>query len=146
VLYSRPCEYAIRATTYLARQSPSRLVPVGEIARAEGIPVPFLSQVLYQLARGGLLYSRRGPGGGFQLARPAQDVALREVVAIIDGLEGLKQCVLGLHQCADDAPCPLHEMWKGLRGRLSAYLDRVTLAELARAAERRMDRDAIREV
>jgi len=139
VLYSRPCEYAIRATTYLARQPQSRLVPVGEIARAEGIPIPFLSRILYQLARAGLLYSRRGPGGGFQLARPAREMALREVVAVIDGLDGFQRCVLGLNQCSDDAPCPLHDMWKGLRGRLTAYLDRVSLADLARAAERRAD-------
>jgi Rrf2 family protein len=146
MLYSRPCEYAIRACTYLARQGANRLVPAGEVARAERIPVPFLSQILYQLTQAGVLYSRRGPGGGFQLARPAGDVALREVVAAIDGLEGYKRCVLGLEQCDDSAPCPLHEMWKGLRGRLTAYLERVTLAELARAAESRMDKEAIREV
>ncbi|HEX9764839.1 MAG TPA: Rrf2 family transcriptional regulator [Candidatus Acidoferrales bacterium] len=139
MLYSRPCEYAIRATTYLARQAQSRLVPVGEIARAEGIPVPFLSRILYQLARAGVLYSRKGPGGGFQLARPARETVLREVVAAIDGLDGLQRCVLGLNQCSDDAPCPLHEMWKGVRGRMTAYLDRVSLADLARAAERRAD-------
>ncbi|MGH9814247.1 MAG: RrF2 family transcriptional regulator, partial [Candidatus Acidiferrales bacterium] len=80
-----------------------------------------------------------------KLARPARETALREVVAAIDGLDGLQRCVLGLNQCSDDAPCPLHEMWKGVRGRMTAYLDRVSLADLARAVERRVEL-AVREV
>lgn len=137
MLYSRPCEYAIRAVAYLARQPQSRLVPVSEIARAEGITLPFLSRILYQLARAGLLHSRKGPGGGFQLARPAREIRLRDIVALVDGLDDLQRCAVGLARCSDEVPCPIHDMWKELRRRISRYLEAVTLAEMARAIERK---------
>ena len=137
MLYSRPCEYAIRAAAYLARQPQSRLVSVREVARAEGIPVPFLARILHQLARADLLLSRKGPGGGFQLARPARQISLRDVVAVIDGLNGLQQCAVGLARCSDEMPCPLHDMWKELRRRIAGYLEGISLAEMGRAVERK---------
>jgi Rrf2 family protein len=133
MLYSKPCEYAIRATAYLARQAGERLVPAVEISRAERIPVPFLARILYQLAHGGLLASRKGPGGGFRLARPARRIRLREIVALIDGLEGLQQCNVGLPRCSDASPCAVHDMWKDVRRRIADYLERITLADMARA-------------
>ena len=137
MLYSRPCEHAIRATAYLARQPKGRLVPVGEIARAEGIPVPFLSRILYNLARAGLLRSKKGPGGGFELARPAHKITLRDIVATVDGLEAFQQCAVGLARCSDEMPCPLHDMWKELRQRISGYLERISLTDMAEAVERK---------
>lgn len=137
MLYSKPCEYAIRATAYLARQPQSRLVRVSEISRAEGIPMPFLARILYQLARAGLLVSRKGPGGGFQLARSAREIKLREIVALVDGLGAMEQCAVGLARCSDQMPCPLHEMWKELRQRIVGYLERISLAEMAQAVERK---------
>ncbi|MBI2955745.1 MAG: RrF2 family transcriptional regulator [Acidobacteria bacterium] len=133
MLFSRPCEYAIRALADLARQPRGRLVPVEEVARREGLAGPFLSRIFYQLARAGLLLSRKGPGGGFQLARPASEIRLQEIVAAIDGLDGWRQCVLGLPQCNEEAPCPLHPMWKRVREEILGYSEKVTLAELARA-------------
>ncbi len=139
MLYSKPCEYALRAAAYLARQPQSQLIPVSQIARAESIPVPFLSRILYQLAQEGLLTSRTGPGGGFQLSRPAKDISLKEIVARVDGLEGLQQCAVGLARCSDEMPCPLHDMWKELRGRIAGYLEGISLADMARAVERKRE-------
>jgi len=137
MLYSRPCEYAIRATAYLARQPKGQLVSVGEVARAESIPVPFLSRIFYNLARAGLLHSKKGPGGGFELARPAHKIALRDIVATVDGLEAFQQCAVGLARCSDEMPCPLHDMWKELRQRIAGYLERISLADMANAVERK---------
>ena len=137
MLYSRPCELAIRAAAYLARQPQSRLVRAAEIATAENIPGPFLARVLHQLVRGGLLLSQKGPTGGFQLARPARQINLSAIVAVVDGLDGLDRCAVGLARCSDDMPCPLHEMWKDLRGRMRRYLDQISLAEMGQAVERK---------
>ena len=67
MLYSRPCEYAIRTMAYLARASSDERVQVQEIAEAEAIPAPILAKVLQQLARSNLVDSYKGPGGGFSL-------------------------------------------------------------------------------
>ncbi len=139
MLYSKPCEYAIRAAAYLARQPQDKLIPVGQIARAESIPLPFLSRILYQLAQEGLLSSRTGPGGGFQLTRSAKDISLRDIVAVVDGLDGLQQCAVGLARCSDEMPCPLHDMWKELRGRIAHYLEITSLADMAHAVERKRE-------
>ncbi len=137
MLYSKPCEYAIRALAYLACLHPGRAASGQEIARAERLPAPVLSKVLQELVRSRLLDARRGPGGGFRLARPAKEISLRDVVAAIDGLEQFRECAVGLERCADDAPCPLHDTWKALRQRFEAYLEATTLDEMARAVVRK---------
>lgn len=137
MLYSKPCEYAIRALAYLACLPPRRAASGQEIARAEKLPAPVMGKVLQELVRSRLLDARRGPGGGFRLARPAQKISLRDVVAAIDGLEQFKECAVGLERCADDAPCPLHDTWKALRQRFETYLETTTLDQMARAVVRK---------
>ena|SRR5260221_10043525 len=71
MLYSKPCEYAIRALAQIAQAPKNEEVRAQEIARKEKLPRPVLAKVLQELVRKGLLKSRRGPGGGFRLARRA---------------------------------------------------------------------------
>jgi Rrf2 family transcriptional regulator, iron-sulfur cluster assembly transcription factor len=135
VLYSKPCEYAIRALAFLARTG--RVASGEEIARAEKIPAPVLAKLLQVLARKGLLDSRRGPGGGFRLARPAAEITLCDVVAAVDGLEQFRRCAVGLPHCSDESPCPVHDHWKGLRSQLLYVLETTTVEQMARAVTRK---------
>ncbi len=139
MIYSRPCEYAIRALAYLARRPNQPSAQALEIAREEKLPAPVLGKVLQELVRKGLLESRRGPGGGFRLARRAELITLRDVVAAIDGLDHFLECAVGLERCADDAPCPLHDTWKGLRTQMLHYLETTTLEEMAQAVVRKKE-------
>lgn len=139
MLYSKPCEYAIRALAYLAGPSGHTSARGEEIARAENLPAPVLVKVLQQLVRRGLLESRRGPGGGFRLARKPGLITLRDVVAAIDGLDQFLECAVGLERCADDAPCPLHDTWKGLRTQFMQYLEATTLTDMAGALARKKE-------
>jgi Rrf2 family transcriptional regulator, iron-sulfur cluster assembly transcription factor len=139
MIYSRPCEYAIRALAFLA-QSPSDCgTPGSAIAEGEGLPAPVLGKVLQDLVRRGLLVSRRGPGGGFRLARNPQLITLRDVVAAIDGLDQFLECAVGLERCSDEAPCPLHDSWKALRQQMLTYLEATTLADMAAAVARKRE-------
>ncbi|TAJ92977.1 Rrf2 family transcriptional regulator, partial [bacterium] len=135
MLYSRPCEYAIRTMAYLARVSPDKRVQVQEIAASEGIPAPFLAKVLQQLARSNLVNSFKGPGGGFSLNRPPSAINLYEIFRVVDGVEDLDRCAVGLAECNDFAPCPLHDTWKSVRVHLLQYLKKTTLKEMASAVE-----------
>ena len=139
MLYSKPCEYAIRALAYLAQRRGRAAAQGREIARVEGIPAPVLGKILQGLVRKGLLESRRGPGGGFRLARRAELITLRDVVAAVDGLDHFLECAVGLERCADDAPCPLHDTWKELRTQVMDYLETTTLEEMARAVARKKE-------
>jgi Rrf2 family transcriptional regulator, iron-sulfur cluster assembly transcription factor len=139
MIYSKPCEYAIRALSYLAQFPNGRGAQGKEIAKAEGLPAPVLGKVLQELARKGLLDSRRGPGGGFKLARKPQLITLRDIVAAIDGLDQFLECAVGLDRCSDESPCPLHDTWKGLRMQMMTYLETTTLAEMAVAVKKKKE-------
>ena len=131
MIFSRQCQYAIQAMTSLVL-APGGASRAEEIAQAEDIPHPILSKVLLDLVRKGLLESRRGPGGGFSLSRRPELISLRDIVAAVDGLAPFYQCVTGLPACSDETPCPLHEMWKQMRGSLINSFDTTTLDAMAR--------------
>ena len=108
-----------------------------EIAKAEEIPLPILRKVLQDLARKGLLDSRRGPGGGFRLSRRPELITLRDIVAAVDSLEEFLRCVTGLPNCSDETPCPLHETWKQTRTSLMKSFETTTLLDMVHAAARK---------
>ncbi|MBZ5701413.1 MAG: Rrf2 family transcriptional regulator [Acidobacteriia bacterium] len=138
MIYSKPCEYAIRALSNLA-SAKDGTARADEIAAAENLPAPVLSKILQELVRKGLLKSRRGPGGGFQLARGAELITLRDVVAATDGLDQFQDCAVGLERCSDDSPCPLHDQWKDLRAGFLQYLQDTTLDVMARTVKRKKE-------
>jgi Rrf2 family protein len=137
MVFSRTAEYALRALTFLALQPPGRRAGAREISAAEGIPMPFLWKILQTLSRRKLVRSFKGVGGGYELVRPAERIRLCTVVSATDGNGFRDRCVLGLSVCSDRNPCPLHRQWAGIRTRMTAMLDRTSLADLAASAKRR---------
>ncbi len=140
MIYSKACEYAIRALAYLARTKNGQPARAQEIARAENIPLPVLGKILQELVRKGVLASRRGPGGGFRLARRAELITLRDVVAAMDGLDHFYTCAVGLELCGEEAPCPLHDSWKVIRTQILSELETTTVAQMAAAVVRKKER------
>lgn len=126
-------KYAIRAMAYIAaRENPSEPISAAEVAEAESIPPYYLAKVLQDLARSGLLSSVRGRGGGFRMTRNADEIPVLEVLEAVESVQRLtRDCVLGLDDCNDDAPCPLHTTWKAYRERLLERLEDMTVADLA---------------
>ncbi len=137
MIYSRSAEYAIRAFVHLARVPEGKYAMVKQIAGEEGIPGHFLAKILQQLARKGLLRSSKGPTGGFTLRVPAAQISLVHIVEALDGLSEYQRCASGLEECSDDAPCGMHDSWKGLRSRIMEYLERTTIADLAKSLEQK---------
>lgn len=137
MLFTRPCQYAIRALAHLASHQGGQLCRAHEIARAEEIPGPFLAAVLQDLVRGSLVKSYKGPGGGFCLARPAEQITLSQIMEAVGSLSGLSQCAIGLETCSGDMLCPLHDQWQEVRQRLIEYLEAVTVADMAAAIARK---------
>lgn len=137
MLFSRSTEYAIRAMTFLAQQPSGKLTGAKEIAEAEDIPIPFLWKILQILARHRLIRSFKGLRGGYELARPADEITLDAVVVATDGLGLTGGCVLGLATCSEENACPLHDTWKRIRGEMNAMLEQNTLANLSGVVRRR---------
>lgn len=135
MIYSRSAEYAIRAFVHLAQIPDGRFAMVKQIAQQEQIPAHFLAKILQQLARKGLLRSSKGPTGGFTLRVPAEKISLKDIVDALDGMSEYQKCASGLAECNDDMPCGMHDSWKALRSRIIEYLERTTIADVARALE-----------
>ncbi len=134
---NRPCQYALLAMSHLAEQREGELIPVREISKQAQVPLPFLSKILGTLSRHGLVTSRRGPNGGVMLNRPAGDVSLGEVVEALDGPAEQGQCYLGLPECSEKAPCPVHNTWAKLQADLRASMCNRTLEDLSRTRTKR---------
>jgi len=135
-MFSRAAEYAIRAMTFLARQPQGKLTGAREISKAEQIPMAFLWKILHNLARRRLIRSFKGLHGGYELAAPARKISVEDVVRAMDNGDVAEGCVLGLAECSEKHPCPLHDSWKDIRGRLGEMMQQTTLADLSAVASR----------
>jgi Rrf2 family transcriptional regulator, nitric oxide-sensitive transcriptional repressor len=106
-MISQTVEYALRAVVYLADQGETPCT-TQQIAEATRVPAAYLSKVLQGLSRGKLVHSQRGLHGGFTLAREPEDVTIWDVVQVIEPIERIRECPLGLasHRLR---LCPLHK-------------------------------------
>jgi Rrf2 family iron-sulfur cluster assembly transcriptional regulator len=120
---------------YLARQRGGAAVSAEHVAEALGAPANYLGKTLNVLARQGLLASTRGPGGGYRLARAANEVTLAEVVAPFSEGRAQAICLLGDRPCSNAAPCAAHHRWIRLSEEMSEPLARTTIADLSEAPE-----------
>lgn len=132
-MLSRTAQYALRAMIELARHAPGTPVAGEAIARLAVIPRKYLSKILGDLSRAGLLESTRGKGGGYKLARPAEQIFLQEVLAPIEALES-RRCPFSNLICRDDNPCAAHERWKAVRSVETRFFSETSIAEVASAS------------
>ena len=130
-MFSKSCQYAIRAVTYLAEQQGSeKNMGVKEIADSLQVPQQFLAKILQQLAKHNLISSMKGPGGGFFLDEANANASLLEIVETIDGKNTLNTCILGKPTCSNENPCPLHHHFYGCREGLRSTLSNCSIGSL----------------
>ncbi|MFQ5926780.1 MAG: RrF2 family transcriptional regulator [Terriglobia bacterium] len=127
----------MQASLLLALEPEGTLRRVSELADRLGAPATYLAKILQSLTRLGLLRAVRGPGGGMQLARPAREVHLWDVLSAVAPGDQFEDCLLGLGGCSDLRPCPLHEVWAPIRRQILDLLHTKTLWEIATEAERK---------
>jgi Rrf2 family transcriptional regulator, iron-sulfur cluster assembly transcription factor len=134
-MLSRACGYAVRACVFLARRPDDSFVPVREIGQSLDISSSFLSKIVGELSRNGIVDSCRGPSGGISLAQPAANVSVRDIIVAIDGGGLFTSCVLGLPGCGVEKPCPLHREWSRMRAEIEASFQAMTLQVLAEKSD-----------
>lgn len=131
-MLSKTEEYALRAAVHLAQHAPEGPCRAQDIARGSQIPANYLSKILHQLARAGVVESERGRYGGFRLARPARELTLAHVIEPFGSLSDRGRCLLGRAECSDENPCGAHERWKRVRAATTAFFAETTLADVIR--------------
>ncbi len=134
-MFSKACEYGIRAVLFIAKQSQKDLRPnISEIATAVDSPEPFTAKICQKLARAGVLLSKKGQNGGFYLEKNST-LKLSEIVTIIDGDTIFKGCGLGLGKCSSAHPCPVHDQFMEVRNGLQQMCENTLVMELAENLE-----------
>lgn len=136
-IFSKACEYGIKATLHIATQSRAgRRVSLNEIAEATDSPQAFTAKILQQLVRNQIIDSMKGPGGGFEMNQARQEsIHLNHLVFAIDGDQVYKGCGLGLKECNEDKPCPVHDQFKIIRDELKEMLEKTSIATLVSQLE-----------
>jgi Rrf2 family transcriptional regulator, cysteine metabolism repressor len=131
-------EYAIRALLDLAVHHGEGLVPIQEVARRQGIPQRYLEQVLLLLKRAGLLESKRGSAGGYQLVRPPAAISVGEVLRAIEGrVTALEVAGRQPGKASEAASADLAPLWREIAGAVAAVIDRTTFGDLAERVKAR---------
>lgn len=131
---SKRGEYGLRALQDLARHHGGEPVPNKELAERNNIPVRFLEQILLTLKHGRIVRSRKGPKGGYILARPPEEINLAEIVRLLDGPLAPIGCVSATAfepcGCPDMEKCGLRRVMREVRDVVAEMMERTTLADL----------------
>ncbi|PPD55182.1 MAG: DNA-binding protein [Methylotenera sp.] len=107
----------------------SKPITLAGISERQHISLSYLEQLFSRLRKDGLVSSVRGPGGGYRLAKPANEISVSNIITAVDELIDATQCG-GTENCHDEGRCMTHDLWTALNGKILEYLSGVSLAEL----------------
>lgn len=133
-MFSKACEYGIKATLYIAEQSlkSDQKTGVRAIAKAIDSPEAFTAKIMQVLTKNKVINSLKGPSGGFYIHKEKLDeIKLIEIIKAIDGDQIYKGCGLGLSECNAENPCPLHDQFTEIRDRLANMCNNTSMLQLA---------------
>ncbi len=132
---SKRGEYGLRALILLAAHTQNNgVMQIKTIAAAERIPVKFLEQILLALKNAGILHSKMGIGGGYSLAKSANEIMLGKIIRILDGPLAPIRCVSQIAyeacNCPDEVTCKLRAVMFDVRTAMTNILDNTSLADI----------------
>ena len=132
-MFSKTCEYGIKAVLYIAGQSLRKVrSKMSDIVQQIGSPEAFTGKVLGTLSRHGIIDSYTGPHGGFEISQERLHViTIADIVRAIEGDDFFEDCVLGLGICDEGHPCPMHHAVEPVRREMMDVLQQATVYELA---------------
>ncbi|QRM57597.1 Rrf2 family transcriptional regulator [Sinorhizobium sp. BG8] len=127
-------KYGLKALVDLGRLPPGETAFVSEIALRNNIPKKFLDTILLELRNAGLLRSKKGPGGGYSLSRPASEIRIGHAVRVLDGPLAPIRCASrtayeACEDCADPETCQVRRSMTDVRDAIASILDTMTLEQ-----------------
>lgn len=132
-MFSKATEYALRATIYIAQKSSEEnKIGMNEIAKAIDSPKSFTAKILQALTRDNkIVCSVTGPHGGFYLTQKSKKLPISCILKAMGEDKLLEKCVMGLKQCAEIQPCPMHAQYKTIKQQLIKLFTQKTIQQLA---------------
>lgn len=129
-MFSKTCEYALRALIYITQQTKDGgRIGIKDIAAGIDSPEYFIAKILQDLSRKGFVQSAKGPTGGFYLDNISLNRSLAEIVKEMDGDKIFSGCALGLKECSETHPCPVHNEFKHIRNNLQKMLNDMKIGD-----------------
>lgn len=128
-MISKTALHALKALAEMA-EHPDELQGAAAIAARIGAPQNYLGKLLQALAQEGILYSQKGMGGGFRLARRPEEITLFDIIEPVDHVSRWQGCFMGRGTCSPDHPCAMHYRWASVRNAYFAMLKESTLADV----------------
>ena len=128
---SMKVDYGVRALIDLAQNYNKGPIQTSEIARRQGVPEPYLDQLLTTLRKSGLIHSRRGPQGGHTLAKEPHVITLGEVIGTLEGSLHTIDCLDGTYECSLAGSCSQQEVWRDIDSLTRNLLNATTIGTLA---------------
>ena len=133
---TRSADRGVRVMTHVATLGPGRRAHAMELADATGTSAAFLGKILQRLVAARLILSHRGRDGGFELAKPARDISLLDVVTALEGGLRLNQCLPGGTGCDRTRWCAAHPVWVEAQAAFACVLASASIEHLAQASVR----------
>ena len=127
----------MRSIVFVAKNaSKDAKIGIKMIAEELDLPTPYLGKILQKLTGGNILEGVKGPKGGFYLKEECKDVKLIRIIEEIDGLEFFSKCGMGMHECSETHPCPLHDDLKIFRDGLWSLYSSKSIRDMVDSIER----------
>jgi Rrf2 family protein len=141
MMLSAKCKYGLKAMIHIARFGSKGPVLIADVAEAENIPKKFLDVILLELKTNGLLSSKKGKGGGYQLACSANKITVADIVRSLDGPLGPVPCVSEdenrrCDDCRDEQTCAIRSIMQEVHDAAAAILESVSVADMCHRAQR----------
>jgi len=130
--------YAVTAMLDLALHYDQGPITLADISRRQGISLSYLEQLFAKLRKRGLVDSARGPGGGYRLSRPGEEIAVVDVITAVDEKVDATRCA-GEANCQGNERCLTHDLWSDLSDQIYQFLGSISLGQL-------VERRGVREV
>lgn len=135
-MLSNSSKYALKAVLYLALHTDeNNKMMVKDISERINVPKAYIAKLLQELSKRKIISSTKGPKGGFYLNPSNRNETIIQIIEVIDGKKKMESCLLGLEDCNEQKPCPIHRLISPSRSKMIALLENKTINDLAKDLE-----------
>ncbi|MCA9407306.1 MAG: Rrf2 family transcriptional regulator [Candidatus Omnitrophica bacterium] len=129
-IYSKGCEYALRALTQIPPELYDQNFLAKDLCKKAKVPEASTRKIFQSLVKSGVLSAVPGPGGGYVLTRSPAKISLLTIIKSVDGEDAFEKCIMGLPDCGQCNPCPVHNTWKKVKESIIKEMEVKSLAQL----------------
>ena len=128
MVITREADYAVRLMLTIAGKDSGTVASARPLSEEANVPYELARGLLSKLADAGLLNSHRGRAGGFDLARPASEITMAQILMVAGEDLALNVCIVDPESCSSSTFCPMHPVWNAASEMLRGYLGEMSLA------------------